>query len=1042
MAEFSLGTAALGTEVDLSGLQRGMKDAEGQAEASGSRIGSILSGALKAGLVGAGVAVAAGLGTAITAGLQFNNSMEIVTAQLNAFTKDGAKTAEILEMIKARAAATPFAFEEMAKAASSLLPASKASGKGLEELIGLAEILAASNPAEGLEGASFALKEALSGDFTSIIERFNLPRQRLKELREQGVPDLEAVKTAMAELGLDTSLVTNLANTASGRWSTFLDTLTNVAATATAPIFDAFSSSLAGVNDWLTANTPMLEAFGATLASGVGGAIQTVAGVIGGAIGTFQVFTGFFEDAQTEVSGFGNQVGYALDSLIGVADGVVGPFQSAGLVIDQLGGIVQSAMAAATAGVQQAAPAFDTMLGAWSTATSAVQGVLSQLGGIVSSVLANVQGFIDTYGAQAVATFATTWATVQTTVATLVTALMGVISPILAQIQTFINSHGAEIQAFFAQTWQQIGTIVQTAMALINATIVPALQMIGGFIASHGTEIQALLGNTWTAVSTIISTVLATIQGIITAALQIIKGDWSGAWETIRQTCATIVQGIITVIQSGLGNLNVLFGDALRSVISTVTGFHGQMVSVGSNLVRGMIDGVKNAAGQLASAAADAAKNALDAAKRALGISSPSREAAEQVGTPFVMGIVQGMENSFGLVTSMARKLSKQLTKEMEAVATEATKAFQKMFRDGLKADVDFARLAAANLDAVDQLFGESTYDDLMAKRGDLETEQQEARAAHDQRLKELETERDAKIAEIAATSDFQADKDKKIAELRAEYQQKLDKEAGGFAKQERDAREKLADLDAALDREDAAADDREGIAEAARQQLEIARKQAEAMKQADPARAQDFYELRTKQILELAKLDAQAATARLDGDDAEVARLEEKRRLLEQAQAAEQRLFDETASDKSPLAATAEKLEAMRKALQDEVKLDQERADKTTDPRKRAERQAEADQSREALRQIEALIAQMQAGAGPLAQTGVGLTAAMAPLTETSAKLTTLPDNIADAIVSKGGIQISVNDGGQSWLQQLIRVEAQKLLTGAGVAADIALRS
>src|SRR5690606_19615573 len=185
--------------------------------------------------------------------------MEIVTAQLNAFTKDGNKSAEILEMIKTRAAETPFAFEDMAQAATALLPASKASGKELEELIELAEILGASNPAEGLAGAAFSLKEALSGDFTSIIERFNLPRQRLNELKEQGVPALEAVRTAMLELGLDSDLVTGLAGTASGRLSTLQDTLVNLAAQASKPVFDAFSAGIAQVNTWLEANQPLLQ---------------------------------------------------------------------------------------------------------------------------------------------------------------------------------------------------------------------------------------------------------------------------------------------------------------------------------------------------------------------------------------------------------------------------------------------------------------------------------------------------------------------------------------------------------------------------------------------------------------------------------------------------------------------------------------------------------------------------------------------------------------------------------------------------------------
>jgi hypothetical protein len=237
------------------------------ARSAASSMGRIAAGTALGGVLALGGAI----GGAAYNGLQFNNSMEQVTAQLNAFTKDGAKTADLLTMIRERAASTPFAFEDMATATAALYPAAKASGQQIESLIAQAEILAASNPAEGLEGAAFALKEALSGDFTSIIERFNLPRQRLNQLKEEGVPALEAVQIAMKELGLDADLVSGLANTASGRWSTLKDTFVGLASTVTQPIFDTLSGSLAGVNGMLEANAPLLQ----SLAEGLAGRVQS-----------------------------------------------------------------------------------------------------------------------------------------------------------------------------------------------------------------------------------------------------------------------------------------------------------------------------------------------------------------------------------------------------------------------------------------------------------------------------------------------------------------------------------------------------------------------------------------------------------------------------------------------------------------------------------------------------------------------------------------------------------------------------------------------
>lgn len=229
-----------------------------------SRFSSRLISGMGVGVAGLG-AIGAGLGVVGVAGLGFNNAMEQAQARINAFTKDATVTADILEMLRARAAATPFAFEEMTNAAASLLPAATQSGQALEDLIAQAEILAASNPAEGLEGAAFAIKEALGGDFQSVIERFNLSRQSINAMKEEGVPAMEILSRAMGEMGLDAGLVSAMAETAEGRWSTFKDTLTSLAGTITQPIFDQLSTGLGGINEWFVNNESTINAFAANL---------------------------------------------------------------------------------------------------------------------------------------------------------------------------------------------------------------------------------------------------------------------------------------------------------------------------------------------------------------------------------------------------------------------------------------------------------------------------------------------------------------------------------------------------------------------------------------------------------------------------------------------------------------------------------------------------------------------------------------------------------------------------------------------------------
>jgi hypothetical protein len=199
-------------------------------------------------------ALTAAIGVGVTAGFQYNNMLQQASARIQAFTKDASVTASTIAMIKKEAAATPFTFGEMVTAAGALQPVMKASGESLKNLIKDAEILAASNPLQGLEGASFALREAVSGDFTSIIERFNLSRTTINRLKDEGVPAIEIVRQAMAEMGFDAGLVSEMANTMEGRWSTLSDTMTNYAGIVTQPMFDQMSESLGRLNEALENN--------------------------------------------------------------------------------------------------------------------------------------------------------------------------------------------------------------------------------------------------------------------------------------------------------------------------------------------------------------------------------------------------------------------------------------------------------------------------------------------------------------------------------------------------------------------------------------------------------------------------------------------------------------------------------------------------------------------------------------------------------------------------------------------------------------------
>jgi hypothetical protein len=270
---------ATNTEIDRvasssDGLGESLDNVGKRAEQGGSLLKNALSFAVGQASLDAAYALGEAIIGVASGGVRLNSTLEDTQAKLNAFTKDGNLSAQILEQIRDEASATPFAFQELADATANLIPSAKAASAELFDLVKMAEVLAASNPAEGLTGAAFALKEAVSGDFTSAIERFNLSRTYINKLKDEGVPALEIIGRAMQQMGYDTDLVANLAETASGQWSTFKDELANVQATIGESTFDKLKAELSATLGVLEENGDEIAAWAKELGVSLGVSVQ------------------------------------------------------------------------------------------------------------------------------------------------------------------------------------------------------------------------------------------------------------------------------------------------------------------------------------------------------------------------------------------------------------------------------------------------------------------------------------------------------------------------------------------------------------------------------------------------------------------------------------------------------------------------------------------------------------------------------------------------------------------------------------------------
>lgn len=112
-------------------------------------------------------------------------------------------------------------------------------------------------------------------------------------------------------------------------------------------------------------------------------------------------------------------------------------------------------------------------------------------------------------------------------------------------------------------------------------------------------------------------------------------------WEWLSETIDKVSDWASDMMSMGAQAASTL----VNAVINGVSGLPGEMVSVGSNIVSGVWNGICNAAGWFRDSVYNFFSNIVSNAKSALGIHSPSRVFADEVGQWIPPGITEGIES-------------------------------------------------------------------------------------------------------------------------------------------------------------------------------------------------------------------------------------------------------------------------------------------------------------------------------------------------------------------------------------------------------------
>lgn len=229
------------------------------------------------GLSFAGIGVT--LGAAITKGIQQNIKAENTEIMLKSLLGSPEKAKEAMAEIEKVVANSPFTREGIQTAFTELAPFADKDLAKLQRLVHLTAKLSMLNPAQGLSGAAFAVKEALSGDMQSLISRFNLSRSKINELKAAGLSGEKIINRMLTSLGISDETLNDFTNSTTGMINAVRNQLDDASSKLSAGLFAGMKDIIPELVKIIEDNKEQFSTLGRAIATSVTAGVQ-VAGKV------------------------------------------------------------------------------------------------------------------------------------------------------------------------------------------------------------------------------------------------------------------------------------------------------------------------------------------------------------------------------------------------------------------------------------------------------------------------------------------------------------------------------------------------------------------------------------------------------------------------------------------------------------------------------------------------------------------------------------------------------------------------------------------
>jgi TP901 family phage tail tape measure protein len=283
------------------------------------------------------------------------------------------------------------------------------------------------------------------------------------------------------------------------------------------------------------------------------------------------------------------------------------------------------------------------------------QGFWEVVAPLLSGLVDLVLGVIEIVANVLVGDWDAAWNAVLSTLLGVVESIHQAIQGFLDVIASLFGTSLEEIRTTWTFIWESIPLVVDFVVLkvkeLVKSLVTSVKERVEALKTSVLTKFNELKEKAVTKVNEVRDNVLERFEAIKTGVqdrIDTVKNTLSTAWDTIKTAATTKWNEIKTSLTETVENIKSAFTDI-------------DWGAVGQAIIDGIANAIANGAGAIAEAAEQAAAAALEAAKNFLGIESPSKKAAAEIGKPFSEGMAVGAEKEAAALTSRFGKVGQMM---------------------------------------------------------------------------------------------------------------------------------------------------------------------------------------------------------------------------------------------------------------------------------------------------------------------------------------------------------------------------------------------